>query len=252
MTRPKGDILLNLAYVDDSGVTDERCRYGVFAAVLLSDTDFAHVEERRDIVRDVMAETGPVIPEFKAHSLFRGRPPFEGIPESERFYTLELLLTWFVDHSDASVVYGAVDRQVVEKTVYASINPADVAFRWCVEGVEKRLRKYGDNRIGLIILDDTGDTGLKARLRKTYRALRSPAHTNGQVSHLHDDVYFGSSADSIGLQVADLCAYFIGLHLMGDTGGERFFQLFAEKIGFSSLFPKDLNGEITIQATTKA
>jgi len=37
--------------------------------------------------------------------------------------------------------------------------------------------------------------------------------------HIHEDMYFGSSADSVGIQMVDICNYMVNRKLngMGDT-----------------------------------
>jgi hypothetical protein len=59
----------------------------------------------------------------------------------------------------------------------------------------------------------------------------------GKLVHLHDDMYFGSSKDSIGVQLADLCGYFIAKHLEGDAAGEGFYDIIKDRIVYSKLEP---------------
>jgi hypothetical protein len=43
-------------------------------------------------------------------------------------------------------------------------------------------------------------------------------------------MYFGNSVDSIGIQIADLCAYFIRKHLDGDAVAEGFYNIIKDCI----------------------
>jgi hypothetical protein len=42
-------------------------------------------------------------------------------------------------------------------------------------------------------------------------------------------MYFGDSRDSVGIQMADLCNYFMWRHLLKKKGGEKFYQLFSSQ-----------------------
>jgi hypothetical protein len=48
--------------------------------------------------------------------------------------------------------------------------------------------------------------------------------------HAHDDLYFGDSKESVGLQMADLCNYFVWRHLCGKEDDQGFYKMFAEQI----------------------
>jgi hypothetical protein len=51
-------------------------------------------------------------------------------------------------------------------------------------------------------------------------------------------MYFGSSKDSVGIQLADLCAYFVAKHLENnDPEAESFYQIFSELIVHSEIAP---------------
>ncbi len=192
--------------------------------------------------------------EFHARDLFKGTGEFATIPENKRFLAIRAVLDLCVSTWGLTVVYGAVDRVKLEETLVATIEPADVAFRTCILGIEKWMVsnqtqvEYEDklgvaNDLCLLILDDTDDLKLKMRLRQTYRILRKRMQFSdkprGQLAHLHDSLYFGDSRDSIGIQLADLCAYFIGLHLIGDESGSAFYDIFKDRIIFSGIFPEE-------------
>lgn len=68
---------------------------------------------------------------------------------------------------------------------------------------------------------------LRARWLAATAPLSNPAFKQNRLWHFHDAMYFGDSRDSVGLQIADLCAYFMAAHLAGalDEKGEAFYQL---------------------------
>jgi hypothetical protein len=66
---------------------------------------------------------------------------------------------------------------------------------------------------------------MKASLRQYQQTAISIDEPTTQFKHILDTVYFGNSHESIGLQLADACNFFIKRHHMGDTSAERFFQM---------------------------
>ncbi len=60
----------------------------------------------------------------------------------------------------------------------------------------------------------------------------------GKIWHLHDDMYFGNSQESVGLQLADLCSYFIVKHLEGNQATEGFFKIIEKQIVYSRIEPE--------------
>lgn len=61
----------------------------------------------------------------------------------------------------------------------------------------------------------------------------------GELFHFHDDMYFSDSRYSIGVQLADLCAYFIARHLNGDSETEGFYKMIQPHIVFSKSYPEE-------------
>jgi len=78
----------------------------------------------------------------------------------------------------------------------------------------------------LVIVDDC-DKKIRETLHKTYRSLRPQRRAKDQspFTVFHDDMYFGDSRYSIGIQLADLCSYFIARHLEGDDETESFYEM---------------------------
>jgi len=97
------------------------------------------------------------------------------------------------------------------------------------------------NELALLIADDTDDKKLKAELKRSFRQMRRqvrPPEHNPRLWYVHDDMYFGSSKDSVGIQLADLCGYFIAKHLEGDVSTDGFYQIIADQICNSKVEPE--------------
>jgi len=52
----------------------------------------------------------------------------------------------------------------------------------------------------------------------------------GILEHLHDDMYFGDSKFSKGIQLADVCALVIGRHLLEYSDTEDLYQKLSKNI----------------------
>ena len=141
-------------------------------------------------------------------------------------------------------MYGAVNVRELQRKFYASADPIDTAFRICLKGITVMEGEQSTSRgteFALLIVDDSNRDN-KNRLNRTYRELRKqirPPYWHPGTWYIHDDMYFGESKDSIGIQLADLCSYFIGKHLENDGASEHFYQLFSEQIMYCRVEPED-------------
>lgn len=238
-----------LGYVDDSADQKHRvCE--VLTTVLVHDKAFAAVEGSQAIVISGLIPEDRLdkFEEFKAWQLYGGYGVFEGIDQDQRFTAIRFMLS-IINDFKIPIVYGAVDLVEMKKSPYASANPIDIAFRTCLPIIsmvmteETQRRDLGAEKgveYALIIADDT-DKEKKNLLRKTFRGMRTkmgPPHWGPGVWFIHDEMYFGNSRDSVGIQLADLACYFIRKHLEGDELAEPFYNLFSDQIIFGGVEPK--------------
>jgi len=247
-------VFVHFAYMDDSGTRDIKKRFQVMVSVLINDQDFHHLEFRMGaIAKSVEAlipeEKIDQFEEFHAFELYGGFGVFDGVPQEDRFQTIRYLLEG-IDRLNIPIVYGAVDKSLLAGQVYSSANPVDMCFQMCIEGIESWARQHQRTdrslapNLVLLIVDETSDKEIKGALRKSFRRLRQPLSVpvpmRGQAWHLHDDMYFGSSKESMGLQTADLCGFFIQKHLIGtDPVAETFYKIIENHIVHQRREPRD-------------
>jgi hypothetical protein len=194
--------------------------------------------------------------EFHAHELFHGTGFFENWEQSKRFHIFEQCMK-AVAQLQLPVLYGAVDKEKLAKQIYKSANPLDMSFRLCVEQVQKWLKASNPWEIGLLI-SDSFDDGKKRNLKQVFREYRKKFavealevmervhstgppgfQTPGQIlpSNLLDDMYFGDSRDSVGIQAADMCAFLIRRHLAGKQDSEWLFRIIEPHVS-GSVWPE--------------
>jgi hypothetical protein len=228
--------IVHIAYIDETLSQVKDSPYVVVGALIIPNGRFRWTEGmtnyaasglfpevRKDRLQDL---------EFHARDLFKGEGPFKGISYHARMSTINTLLTnvWY---KETPFIYSAVDRSALASfPLLGSANAIDVALRTCLLEISswvsmqwaKPPYSYGDGspieheETCLCILDDTKDRVLKSQLKTTYRKLRPKFLAAAEASRgrfLHDAVYFGDSAESVGIQLADLCCYFTRRRLEG-------------------------------------
>ena len=119
----------------------------------------------------------------------------------------------------------------------------DIAFSLCIAEVERWFKENADHDFGILISDDTDNKKQKRHLITTFRAYRTRIRTNlsslpkeefkeerGKGAHFHDDMYFGNSSYSVGLQLADFCSFIILRHLQGKEDTEFLYKKIEKQI----------------------
>ncbi len=100
------------------------------------------------------------------------------------------------------------------------------------EGIEQWFVATVPDALGILFADQERlylDPKQKDRgdLRQASRSMRSRIkdgemtflyHDRGLLDHLHDEIFFGDSAYSIGVQIADICTYLVTRHLVSCPG----------------------------------
>jgi Protein of unknown function (DUF3800) len=209
---------MHIAYLDDSG-TDGQSGITLCGAVIVNPEKFVEIENFHGAaIPFVSKEAIDDFQEFKASELYQGLGPFKDIEKEKRFDAIRVLLT-AVEVEELPFIYFALDDRQLAKSATGSAKPFDVAFRMCALGIEEWARskhpKHPESIIldyrdfFLCVMDDTSNKELKNQLRTSYRCLRAKHPfipvTNNRLWHAHDDLYFGDSRESVGLQMVDLC-----------------------------------------------
>jgi hypothetical protein len=227
-----------LVYADDSA-SDRNLQ--VITAVLIEDKAWWGVETLAGFTIDeYVPEELRADFEFHATDLLHGNKPFENLSTGQGLTIMEGLIS-NVESMSLKIVYGSVDVKKLSESLYQSANPEIVAFRSCLLCIEDCLRDLSDGtphpdeqEFGLLIMDDTTNGHLKKQLQSSYREYRKKVLAwggdRGKLGHLHDDMYFGSSSSSLGIQIADICGLLIQRHLMGKADTEPLYKLIAPYI----------------------
>jgi hypothetical protein len=234
-----------LGYLDDS----KRCAkkddptVSVLSLVLVRDGISQAVEHvvGQTILEVVPPDRFDQFEEFKACELYGGYGVFDGVAQETRFEAIKTLLH-AIDTYRMPIMFGAVDLQRLSRDPYASADPLDVAFRLIVPGIEKLMGEdqYVNGPQFCLLIADEMDKSTKKRLKESFRSLRKkirPPTLHPGTWYLHDDMYFGDSRDSVGLQLADLCGFFIAKKCEKDEASSGFFDIFRSHIVHKRMEP---------------
>ena len=242
---------MHLAYLDESF---KQGKIAIVGAVVVPSGNWGWAERLHGIAIEQLfqiEEFEEKFKEFHAWELFNGEGSFKGISEHKRFSAIEVLLM-SLRHHQLPFIYGAVDeKKLINSTMarglFGTARPVTAAFRLCALGIEDWARKqhqqfddrisidYGDNY--LLIMDDTKDLELKKQLQFSYKVLRAkhPYYLQSQPNrlwHSHDEMYFSDSVNCLGIQLSDLCTYFLQRRLLKENKNHKdkadeFFDLIA-------------------------
>ena len=247
-------IFVFLAYLDDCGFNSRKNAYRLMTAVVIPDRAFRETESLAAtslVLWPPLQQMWSRFQEFKAHELFGGRGPFEGIDQDIRFELIGFLLE-IVNGYKFPVIFGALDVAEWEKQksksgplyAYGSANELDICFRICMKGVNDFVAQNWPQTFAVLISDEANKD--KAHLRQAFYEYSERAHAPADptdplkdvVPYLHDDMYFGDSKYSVGIQLADLCGFFIEKHLRNDPSSEGFYSIIKNQVMYSRIEPQ--------------
>jgi len=244
-------VFVYIGYIDDSGSTggnldDAQAPFQVIGGPLIEDSAYVSIEVTlARVISGLIPEENYESFEFHAADLYYGKPPFDALGIEKCRGLIEQALTWTAN-LQFPIVYGAVDKAKLNSQITRTADPVDISFQLYLDGLWKwfdgRFFKEPDHPTGLLICDETPNRKHRATIEKAFRRNRSKPRgrgSGGLAMYLFDDIYFGSSANSIGIQLADICVYFIARHLAGKIESEAFYSLIKDQIVCSEVYPND-------------
>jgi hypothetical protein len=211
-------------------------------ALLIPDDQFLKIDMVAGMVIHQLLGTEERInafKEFHAVDLFGGHGAFSGIDEAARYRAIRVLLN-AVRMFNLKFVYSAIDKKNHALTAFGGGNPLDLTFRMCARGIEEILKEDEDS-FWLLIMDDTQEKDLRYRLKTSFQLMRTrmlPPYESLGLWHCHDDMYFADSTDSLGIQISDLCNYFVSRKLRNLTDTENFLDCFSPTVSCAKVEPE--------------
>jgi hypothetical protein len=247
MTPSPGE-LVKIVYIEDSKQDELKGRkFQVMGAVIIPDDDFYMVEQdwAYYVYEKLPAQIRDTC-EVHATDLWNGNKPFDGIPQAERIAIFNECVG-VIERHKLAIVFGAVDLCKLYATLYASAKPIDISFRVCAQAVEQWFVERAPESFGLLICDNTSNKHIKDEMLNAFRLyrkfVRSSPPSRGIMAHIHDDMYFGDSTFSVGIQLADVCTLLISRHLAGYEDSEPLYKRIEHLIFRGTVEPHENNNE---------
>lgn len=238
---------VHIVYVDDSKqhtniggkLTKE---FQLIGGVIIEDQQFDLFEQELAyyLYELVQPEAGNKFERFHAADLLAGRPPFNNIGRSR---AIEILQTGVaaITRMQIPVIYATVDMVKLRTSNYGSVEPKDMAFRGCLKLVEQWFEESKPDGLGLLVSDNYDSKPLREAFQSSFHMFRNRTMSSpivrGMLQHLHDDMYFGDSKFSKGIQLADICMLLIGRHLLDYSDTEDLYQELSNNIAKFSMEP---------------
>lgn len=229
-----------IAYLDDSC---EENKFQVIGAVIVPDGAISQIEnDAAALVEDLVPED--LRKDFEPHAsriLSGARPPYDKLKPSVRHEIILRTLQIASSHK-LVITYGATDIKALGRAPFRSADSVQMAFMFCAKNIESWLSQQSPDALGLLIADEGKKQkhAIQSAFYSMRRRMTARGHNRGELPHVHDDMYFGESHASIGIQLADACCLAILRHLCGrtDDATREYFQIIKHLLYKGKVYPK--------------
>ena len=158
----------------------------------------------------------------------------------------------WIHEKEIPILYGAVDKTKLKGEIYRNTNPVDMGFRLYLDSLDQWFQSPSDEVFAeptnslpafsqaIIVLDGSRKdirTTIEKASRQTCKKDKPGQGAPGVGVHVFDDIFFADSKNSIGMQIADICMYFVARHLMQKPDSEGFYNIISDQIFRPQVFP---------------
>ena len=174
--------------------------------------------------------------EFHACELFSKDVKFPNWPRKERWKLLIRFMRLIIKYN-LPIHWGSIRRETL-KQLFTEKDLKDdpfialeYAFLLCADETNLWFRAKLPDERALCIADRIDAPLSMKRLFKEYRHRPSiVTDEKPQFDHLLDTVYFGDSHESVFLQLADSCSYFLKRRFSGKENSDKFYEVIEPQI----------------------
>ncbi len=241
---------MRLVYFDEAGSSQAETQEPIITVasiILHGDLQTGPIERDAEAIIATVPDHFRRDFEFHAKELFSGSDKFKGWRKEQRFAALSAFMGLIPKYKLPVHSIGIVKRGFWRAALHLESHGFtrdkqphflhESAFMNCAIAVEIWFRYHAASERGICIADDT-----KARdkIKGNFRQLRKePLLTElgadlgadgSKLDHLIDTIYFGNSKESIFLQLADCCAFFIKRTMMGRADAQPFFNIIERQV----------------------
>jgi hypothetical protein len=234
--------LVKVIYIDEAGSSFEEPVF-TWAAVVIRDSQWLKLErEAQAIIDHFVPEELQSDFEFHACDLFGGSEnwfPWRNRTGKELRFEILTEFISLIKRYRLPIIECSWKRDGERD---AGINKLrqGVAFSVCVDSVERWFVQNARADVGMLIADVQGQRRDEAIFKEEIlraRRVSSLYRRRAALRHIVDTIHFAGSHESIGLQLADACAFFIKRHHAAKPNDEanQFYELLRSRIFRSRL-----------------
>jgi hypothetical protein len=219
---------VKFCYVDESGTGSEPI--AIMSGVIV-DAQRMHITKYdwQDLLEQLSQLLERDIQEFHARDFYRGNSPWRDIDGETRSEIIESILSWLINRKH-SITFVGVDKKLFNKNKASDRNLLYFHSLWCFMGmhliltVQKHYQRESKNKGNTVFIFDEEvreKLDFVMLLRKPPRFVDEYYARDGgqeQLNQVIDVPYYGDSKDVNLLQIADLIAYILRLHVELEEG----------------------------------
>ena len=264
-----------IGFVDDSGSTgsntkDAQCPYQIVGGPIIESKLYTNLRTQLASIYADAIGFGPdstdsdwIDAEFHANKMFHAKEePYASIGQEGCWRFLQGALTLLAENQ-IPIIYGRIDKRSFHGTsLEDAVNPMQICCNLYFQSLTKWWVREDSPRTGwwdepaLLIADASHDdkkSAFRSCLQGAFKtclkhlSARQDCLLSPSLS-LFDDIYFGDSKQSVGLQLADIAMFFIHRRVNNNPDAEGFYNIIKpvliEAIPFS--LEGQANANITI------
>jgi len=246
----RGNKIVRLIYLDEAGISNPAHEPFLVVAGVIVDADRKWKELEtyfRNLATDILTDVGldPYRFVFHAKDIWHGSRVFD-----RRKWPLKTRLKLLTQLSqvprlfDLPIIAGAVNRksasdqllkmnpEIPARTIRGSIHSQ--AFLIAIQCTELWMEKNTKDEVAMLIAEDNPE--IKAFIQRFHEGYTNPELDNEDAfksNYIVDAVHFAKKQNSLLLQIADHCSFFIKRKLMKDAHVEPFYRAIAPQINWN-------------------
>jgi Protein of unknown function (DUF3800) len=215
---------VKVIYIDEAGSSNNEPVF-TWASVIIKDWQWLKVERlAKEIAETLVPEQLRPDFEFHACDIFNGSNAWSqwrnNVGKELRFEILKRLIG-LIRRNRLPIIQcswvknGERDRDIIKLR-------QGLAFSVCVDSVERWFQEKAKTDVGMLVADVQGQRKDEAIFKQEIRRARTVSRLSRKpaLRHIVDTIHFAGSHESIGLQLADICAFFIKRHYRAHPADE--------------------------------
>lgn len=221
---------MRVIYIDEAGSSHNESVF-TWAAIIVKDRQWLKIERlAKDIIVELVPSELRVDFEFHAHEIFNGSEqwfPWRNKSGKELRFEILYRIVRLIQRFHLPIIECSWEKRGT-RDVDLIKRRQGTAFLVCVDSVERWFVENAKNDVGMLIADDQSKPADEAIFKQEIRRARTVSRLSRKpaLRHIVDTIHFAGSHESIGLQLADACAFLIKRHRVGKehNGAEDFYR----------------------------